>query len=302
MRTMSRDWSEYNKQLVKRGEILINPLAFGLKPENKQTKKTGRPVVYPNYLILLLLFIKFALRLPYRQTQGLAKQILGTMGLKVPNFRTLHYRFKTMDINFKDFPSPEELPDDFVIILDSTGMKVTNRGEWLRKKHGKRVRKGWIKLHVAFDIKRKKVVDIQVTDERVGDSQKSEELVERAKRKAEEEGKKISKVLADKGYDTHRFFRYMHEEGIEAGVLVRKDAKIRGNPLRDKVIRAIRRKGKRRWKREVEYGKRWLVESFFSVFKRWFGEYVVSRGFENMRKELVFKVGIMNMLMMAGAV
>ncbi len=48
MRTMSRDWSEYNRQLVKRGEILINPLVFGLKPKDKQTKKTGRPVVYPN--------------------------------------------------------------------------------------------------------------------------------------------------------------------------------------------------------------------------------------------------------------
>ena len=58
MRTMNRDWSEYNKQLVRRGEILINPLAFGLKPEDKQTKKTGRPVVYLNHLIPLLLFIK----------------------------------------------------------------------------------------------------------------------------------------------------------------------------------------------------------------------------------------------------
>ena len=86
MRTMSRDWSKYNKQLVRRGEILINPLTFGLKSEDKQTKKTGRPVVYPNYLILLLLFIKFALRLPYRQTEGLAKQIFGAMGMKIPDF------------------------------------------------------------------------------------------------------------------------------------------------------------------------------------------------------------------------
>ena len=43
---MSRDWSKYNRELVKRGEILINPLTFGLKPEDKQTKKTGRPPVY----------------------------------------------------------------------------------------------------------------------------------------------------------------------------------------------------------------------------------------------------------------
>jgi len=41
-----------------------------------------------------------------------------------------------MDISLESFPDPEELPDDFVIILDSTGVKVTNRGEWLRKKQG----------------------------------------------------------------------------------------------------------------------------------------------------------------------
>ena len=44
------------------------------------------------------------------------------------------------------------------------------------------------------------------------------------------------------------------------------------------------------------------MESFFSVFKRWFGEYVSSLKFENIKKELVFKVGIMNMLMMGGMV
>ncbi len=298
---MSRDWSKYNRELVKRGEILISPMDFGLKPQNKPARKTGRPPLYPDQLILMLLFIKFALRLPYRQTQGLAKKLFQNSGLKVPDFRTLHYRFKTMEINIKDFPSPEDLPDDFVIVLDSTGIKVTNRGEWLRKKHGKRARRGWVKLHVAFDLKRKKVVEIEVTDERVHDSQKAKKLVEGAKEKAKSKGKKVSKVVADSGYDTHEFFRYLYDESICAGVLVRRGAKVRGNPLRDKVVRAIRR-GKRRWKEEAEYGKRWLVESFFSVFKRWFGEYVSSLKFENMKKELVFKVGIMNMLMMGGLV
>ena len=53
---------------------------------------------------------------------------------------------------------------------------------------------------------------------------------------------------------------------------------------------------------EVGYGKRWLVESFFSILKRWFGKYVVSKRFENMKNELVFKVGIINMLIIAGVV
>ena len=37
----------------------------------------------------------------------------------------------------------------------------------------------------------------------------------------------------------------MHKEGIETGVLVRRYTKIRENPSRDKVIRAIRKVGKR---------------------------------------------------------
>ncbi|MDQ7038995.1 MAG: IS5/IS1182 family transposase, partial [Aquificota bacterium] len=53
-----------------------------------------------------------------------------------------------------------------------------------------------------------------------------------------------------------------------------------------------------KWKEHMEYGKRWLVESFFSVFKRWFGEYVSGVRFENIRKEIVFKVAIVNMFLM----
>ena len=40
----------------------------------------------------------------------------------------------------------------------------------------------------------------------------------------------------------------------------------------------------------------------FSVFKRWFGEYVSSLRLETIKKGLVFKVGVMNMLMMGGLV
>jgi hypothetical protein len=72
---MKRDWSKYNKELVKRGEILIDPEGFVLKPaEREQTRKTGRPPLYTDKLILILLFIKFALRLPYRQTTSLQIQ------------------------------------------------------------------------------------------------------------------------------------------------------------------------------------------------------------------------------------
>jgi len=96
------------------------------------------------------------------------------------------------------------------------------------------------------------------------------------------------------------FFRYLGERKIELAVLVRKEAKISGdNPYRNRVVRAIR-KGKRKWKKSVDYGKRWLVEGLFSGSKKWFGEYVSSIRFENIKKELVFKVVIANMFLAMG--
>ncbi len=82
------------------------------------------------------------------------------------------------------------------------------------------------------------------------------------RRKAKKKCKRVEKVIADRGYDTHRIFRYMHEKGIELCILPRSSAKISENIARDKVIRLIRR-GKRAWKEASGYGKRWLVESFF---------------------------------------
>jgi transposase len=291
---MRRNWKKYNRELVRRGEILIDPEVIGVV-QNKQ-KKRGRPYIYPDPLIKLLLFLKFALRLPYRQTEGVARKTFGKLGIKIPNFRTLHYRLSKGEFCLKELPKIEELSQDFVIVLDSSGLKVTNGGEWLRRRWGKKPRRGWVKIHIAFDIRSKQVVELEVTDERISDCKKAIELVEGVKEKAKKKGKRVKKVIADAGYDTHEFFRYLGKEKIEPAVLVRRGAKIRGNPYRDKVIRAIRR-GKRKWKKLVGYGKRWLVEGFFSSFKRWFGEYVSSVRFENIRKELVFKVAIVNMFL-----
>ncbi len=165
---------DYNKELVKRGEMLIDLSLFESLTTPDAKPKRGRPYTYPKALILLLLLLKFSLRLPYRQTEGLARKIFSSLGVAIPNFRTLHYRLTKEEINLEDLPQIENLQDDFVIVLERAGLKVTNRGEWLRKKHGKRARRGWIKLHVAFDINSKQVVSVEVTDEKTHDSQKAE--------------------------------------------------------------------------------------------------------------------------------
>ena len=65
----------YNKELVKRGEMLIDLSLLESLTTPDAKPKRGRPYTYPKALILLLLLLKFSLRLPYRQTEGLARKI-----------------------------------------------------------------------------------------------------------------------------------------------------------------------------------------------------------------------------------
>ncbi len=70
------------------------------------------------------------------------------------------------------------LEKDIVVAVDSTGIKVTNREEWILDKwKNKRKRKGFTKIHVAVNIKTKKIISMAVTKENVHDGNILKELV-----------------------------------------------------------------------------------------------------------------------------
>ena len=184
----------------------------------------------------------------------------------------------------------ESLPgwqeEEVVIAVDSTGIKVTNRGEWMRKR-----RKGYIKIHVGVDTKTKQVVSLEVTDDRTDEGEKLMPLVKRAKRKAI-----IKRVLGEGGYDTHENFRFLAGEGIEPGIKVREDSNPNCGGVRGEVVRAYLRDPPG-WKKQVGYGQRWMAETFFSGFKRLFGEVVHAKRFERMVKEIELKVWVYNLML-----
>ncbi|MFY9794735.1 MAG: hypothetical protein WB988_09020 [Candidatus Nitrosopolaris sp.] len=74
----------------------------------------------------------------------------------------------------------ERIWNDIIIVLYSTGIKATNRREWLP--HKCNVRKG-IKIHVTVDIKKKKIVSLDVTSEEVYDGNRLTETNRRCFRK-----------------------------------------------------------------------------------------------------------------------
>jgi hypothetical protein len=72
-----------------------------------------------------------------------------------------------MDLSL--FVTPEILAEDIIVAADSTGIKVTNRGEWMREKW--RVQRGWIKVHAMVDTETNLVLGLEITDESVQDDQ-----------------------------------------------------------------------------------------------------------------------------------
>ena len=154
-------------------------------------------------------------------------------------------------------------------------------------------RKGWVKLHIAYEAKSKKIVEFKVTDERGQDCKEGLEMLKELYENTKRSNKRIRKVIADAGYDTYEIFNYLSERCISAVIKLRRNAKLSDNLSRSRIIRYMRDSGGN-WSRELGYNKRWLIESFFSSYKRFFGEHVSSRRMDSIKKEIFFKLLIMN--------
>jgi len=69
---------------------------------------------------------------------------------------------------------------NIVIAIDSTGIKVTNRGpQWIFDKWNIKKKKGYLKIHIAVvNIKTKEILALEVTDEKVHDRKVTPGLIE----------------------------------------------------------------------------------------------------------------------------
>ena len=140
--------------------------------------KIGEPFHYPNTFLLLLGYAKVYFHPPYRQTEGIAQGHAKGKVPSIPDFTTINRRINRQDIKIKEGEQKQKFEDEYIVIaIDSTGIKVTNRGQWMREKwHVKK--KGYLKIHVAVNVKTKKILSMKVTDEHVHDGKVLPELVE----------------------------------------------------------------------------------------------------------------------------
>ena len=288
------NWANYNESLVRRGEILLDfDVVDNWDSElvNMNKHKKGRKFVYPDSFIKLLGYMRAYFHLPYRQTEGVVREHAATTLPSIPDYSRICRRINRLNIKIIDDDNSSLHDDYFVIAIDSTGIKVTNRGEWIRHKWN--VKRGYLKIHVAVDIKRKRILSLQVTSEQVHDGKVLPELIRDI---AIKQNKEIDTAIMDGSYDSNKNFQFLSFRGIKPAIKVRKNARIRkdNHYLRNKTVK-IQKNNLQEWKDSVSYGQRWIVESVFSCIKRMFGEYVSAIRFENMVKEMILKASLYNL-------
>ena len=97
-------------------------------------------------------------------------------------------------------------------------------------------KKGYLKIHVAVDIKTKQILALEVTDEKVHDNKVIKNLVEGVLNNNQDI--KIKSFIGDGAYDSNENFKYLKEKRIQPIIKVKRNSIIstKNNKIRNREV------------------------------------------------------------------
>jgi len=156
--------------------------------------------------------------------------------------------------------------------VDSSGLKTNKKGAWIQIRFHKPVKQhDFKKVHIFVDLKSKKILHCIMTNGRTYDSTQLKNILKQCS------WIKFEIILGDGGYDSKECFNEIAKQKAIPGIPVRKNSitRSKGSPTRRKSVIA-QQKDFDKWKEQVQYTMRCIVECIFSGTKRRFGEYLFS--------------------------
>lgn len=297
-----RNWKAYNQSLVQRGSLTVwidEDVLANWHPEPEGKRQRGGQVHYSDQAIETLLTLRAVYQLPYRQTIGFAQSILDLMGVDVqaPDYTLLCKR--SADLNVDVSATSHDGPKHLVI--DSTGLKIYGEGEWKVRQHGYSKRRTWRKLHLGVNAQTQQIEAVVLSEAGLDDAEAGKTILDQTPGQ-------IEQTSADGAYDKRKFYEAAQARGVESiTVPPRKDAKIwqHGNSKhpavpRDENLRAIRKGGRKKWKRESGYHQRSLAETAVYRYKIIFGNTMNTRTVSRQITEARIKVAALNRMTQQG--
>ena len=209
-----RNWVNYNEELVMRGFFYINPRF--LQTWNDEIKemnagKVCQPYFYPTSMIEFLAIL--SPKYDVRALEGIM-HALSEMNYNFPiiSYTQIHRRLNALDLKFP--VQNDNIVLDDVVGCDGTGIKVSNRGEWMRQKW--KVRRGWIKV-VTLANKNGRIIDVRVGIETLNENKAFREMLCI-------HHESISRTFCDGTYDTIENFNLCRRLEIYPVIKIRENA------------------------------------------------------------------------------
>jgi hypothetical protein len=289
-----KNWSEYDKALVQRGSI-----TFWLSNDFEKTwmyvgeKQRGSQFDYTDQAILVMLTVKEVFHLTNRGVEGFVRSLFRMMkiDLPVPDHSTLSKRGKDLKVKL-----PKKTNQSLNIVMDSTGLKIYGEGEWKVRMHGVSKRRTWRKLHIGANPDDGEIQAVILTEHSVSDDATVEVLLEQIEQE-------IINFGADGAYDKRKVYDSLNAHSPNVNILIppRKNARIwkHGNTKaerlkRDENLRAIRKDGRKEWKKNSGYHVRSLAETTMFRLKTIFGDGLSTRLLETQTTQALVRCVALN--------
>lgn len=281
----NRDWKEYNEQLVKRGEYLLDldwVKSWSKELEEMNDGKVGQPYKFPNSLIEIQ-GVWHAKSHPYRMIEGMTRELCLIAGLPAYNdYSTVNRRVNKLDVKLEP-PTSNNLR----LFSDGSGLQAIAGGEYLREKYGKKNRR-WIQIIILGDPETKEPVSFEVNITPKSEAGSTKNQLEGLNDK----DIKIVTVGGDGAMDEMNLWDYLEQNKIKPIIKPDKNARDDSkNKLRNNVVKERNKKGYKKWAKKNGYGYRWpATEGIFSAIKRIFGEQLSATSEIGLTQEAAIKI------------
>lgn len=295
------NWPAYDASLRQRGSLTLwfTDEAIAAWVAEPRTTRGGQPWYSP-LAILTALTIRAVFRLAYRQAEGLLGSIVGLLGLslRVPDHTTLSRRAATLDV-----PRPRSAGaggEPLHLLVDSTGLKLCGKGEWLLEKHGTPTRRSWRALHLGVDADTGRIVAATLTAKDVDDASQINPLLDQV-------AGAVASFTGDGGYDQDRVYDSVAERHPDAAVVVPpranavpSDTAETAPTQRDGHLQQVAEHGRMARQSASGYNKRARVEATMNRWKQVIGDELRAHTDERRATEVAVAAHTLNRMLELG--
>ena len=193
----------YDASLRQRGSLTVWLTDEAIESWQAEPRTTrGGQSRYSSLAILTALTLRAVFRLAYRQAEGLIGSVIGLLGLslRVPDHTTFSRRAATLEVPRSGNAGAGAGGEPMHLLVDSTGLKLCGKGEWLLEKHGTATRRSWRMLHLGVDAGTGRIVASTLTPKEVDDASQADPLLDQV-------AGSVASFTADGAYDTGRMTR-----------------------------------------------------------------------------------------------